>query len=138
MKIWAYQAKRLFCDCLVGKDSIEKFDNILTTVIRNDWSISLENLNNTYYVTWGSSSGTSHTGNVVGSFGRPLGMLSKEDFKEVVSKALVAYGECSNTFYSNTHTHQLLPRNTIQVNTLKSASTVVSVIQGTSMKLLLL
>lgn len=93
LKIWAYQAKRLFGDRLVGKESREKFDSTLVSALRNDWSVSVDDLNSMYYVTWGSGGGLSKTGNVVGSFGRPLGRLSKEDFKQIVAKGLAAYGK---------------------------------------------
>ncbi|XP_047126593.1 cytoplasmic dynein 2 heavy chain 1 isoform X1 [Hydra vulgaris] len=92
IKIWAYQAKRLFSDRLVGHESLDKFENILMSIVRNDWSVNIDDLKNTYYVTWGASGGLSHTGNVRGSFGRPLGMLLKEDFKHIVNKGLVAFG----------------------------------------------
>lgn len=82
----------MFGDRLVGKESVDKFDGMLTSAIRNDWSVTLENLQNLYYVTWGSSGGTSHTGNIAGSFGRPLGQLSKEDFKTIAAKGLIAFG----------------------------------------------
>ena len=107
LKIWAYQAKRLFSDRLVGKENREKFDSMLLSVIRSDWSMGLDDLNNTYYVSWGSIGGISHTGNVQGSFGRPLGALSKDDFKQIVSKGLVAYGKWNSqpsTFYKSTST----------------------------------
>ncbi|XP_057314672.1 cytoplasmic dynein 2 heavy chain 1-like isoform X2 [Hydractinia symbiolongicarpus] len=91
LKIWAYQAKRLFSDRLVSKDSSDKFDSMLASVIRNDWSVTLEDIKNTYYVTWGTGGGISHTGNVAGSFGRPLGMLSRPDFKQIVAKGLAAF-----------------------------------------------
>ena len=92
LKVWAYHAKRLFGDRLVGKESREKFDSMLVSTTRNDWSVSLDDLNTSFYVTWGSSGGTAKTGNVVGSFGRPLGLLTKDDFKQIVSKGLNAFG----------------------------------------------
>ena len=93
LKIWAYQAKRLVSDRLVGRENVEKFENMLTSVIRNDWSVTIEDLNDAYYVTWGSGGGISQTGNVPGSFGRPLGLLSRQDFKQIVSKGLIAYSK---------------------------------------------
>ena len=90
--VWAYQAKRLFSDRLVGKESVDKFDGMLVSTARNDWSVALDKLNSGYFVTWGATGGQSLTGNVFGSFGRPLGVLSDEDFKQIVSKGLTAYG----------------------------------------------
>ena len=94
IKVWAYQAKRLFGDRLVGKESREKFDSMLVSVARNDWSVALDDaFASSFYVTWGSSGGLSKTGNVAGSFGRPLGLLAKDDFKQIVSKGLAAFGK---------------------------------------------
>ena len=41
MIIWAYEANRLFRDRLVGEETCTKFDNILVTVVRNDWSVNV-------------------------------------------------------------------------------------------------
>lgn len=41
MTIWAYEANRLFRDRLVGEETCTKFDNILVTIIRNDWSVNV-------------------------------------------------------------------------------------------------
>lgn len=93
LKIWAYQAKRQFGDRLVGKESRDKFDSTLISTLRNDWSLSIDTLDGMYYVTWGSAGGIANTGNVAGSFGRPVGLLSKDDFKQIVSKGLTAFGK---------------------------------------------
>jgi len=41
MTIWAYEANRLFRDRLVGEETCSKFDNILVTIVRNDWSVNI-------------------------------------------------------------------------------------------------
>lgn len=41
MTIWAYEANRLFRDRLVGEETCTKFDNILVTIVRNDWSVNV-------------------------------------------------------------------------------------------------
>ena len=38
LECWVYEACRLFRDRLVGSDSCTKFDDIIMTVIRTDWS----------------------------------------------------------------------------------------------------
>ena len=38
LEVWAYEALRLFKDRMVGVDSINRFDNILQSVVRADWS----------------------------------------------------------------------------------------------------
>lgn len=39
--VWAYEAHRLFRDRLVGEETMVKFDSILMTVVRNDWSANI-------------------------------------------------------------------------------------------------
>ena len=41
LEIWAYEARRLFRDRLVGQDGTNKFDNILMNVVRGDWSANI-------------------------------------------------------------------------------------------------
>lgn len=92
LAVWAYQAKRLIADRLVGREAQDRFDNMLQSTVRSDWSVDLPNLNTLFYVTWGATGGLSITGNVMGSFGRPLGLLSHDDFRQVIRKGLVSYG----------------------------------------------
>lgn len=86
---------------MVG-DNAEKCDNIIKSVIRSDWSVHLDNLDTSYYVTWGGSakalaaeqtedhaSGSSATPH---SFGRPLGRLDPTDLRQVLAKGMLTYG----------------------------------------------
>lgn len=41
LEIWAYEARRLFRDRIVGADNQSKFDNMLMSVIRSDWSANI-------------------------------------------------------------------------------------------------
>lgn len=41
LEIWAYEARRLFRDRIVGSDGLGKFDSILMSVIRSDWSANI-------------------------------------------------------------------------------------------------
>ena len=41
LEIWAYEAHRLFRDRMVGEDALSKFDNILLSVVRADWSANI-------------------------------------------------------------------------------------------------
>ena len=38
LEIWAYEARRLFRDRLVGNEAQSRFDTILMSVVRADWS----------------------------------------------------------------------------------------------------
>jgi len=41
LEILAHEAHRLFRDRIVGQDSLNKFDNILMSVIRSDWGANI-------------------------------------------------------------------------------------------------
>jgi dynein heavy chain 2 len=43
LEIWAYEARRIFRDRLVGNESRNRFDTILMSVLRNDWSADVLN-----------------------------------------------------------------------------------------------
>lgn len=101
LEICAYEAQRLFKDRMVGKHA-EKCDGIIKSVIRSDWSVHLDNLSSSYYVTWGGSakavssdksepSTTSITPSF-SAFGRPLGRLGPADLKQVLAKGMLTYG----------------------------------------------
>ena len=49
LEVWAYEAHRLFRDRMVGQDNLNRFDNILLSVIRSDWGANVfESLESTY------------------------------------------------------------------------------------------
>lgn len=41
LEVWAYEAHRLFRDRMVGQDNLNKFDNILMSVVRSEWSANI-------------------------------------------------------------------------------------------------
>lgn len=41
LEIWAYEARRLFRDRIVGTDGQAKFDKLLMSVVRSDWSANI-------------------------------------------------------------------------------------------------
>lgn len=95
--MWAYEARRLFRDRLVGEKAMDQFDAILSSVLRSDWSVDIASLNQSggaFYVTWGASHGMSPDP-TLSCFGRPLGRLSAADLQEIVTKGITAYGENS-------------------------------------------
>ena len=100
LEICAYEARRLFRDRMVGEHA-EKCDNIIKSVVRSDWSVHLENLDTSYYVTWGGSAKAVAAEQTEGSmsssglqaFGRPLGRLSPADLKQVLAKGMLTYSK---------------------------------------------
>lgn len=83
--------------------------SILASQLRADWSVTLDRLDNKYYVTWGSSltasvapasdAGKDGEGAAVvvsgGSLppqGKMLGKLDQKDFRQVISKGMKTYG----------------------------------------------
>ncbi|KAM7436007.1 Cytoplasmic dynein 2 heavy chain 1 [Porites harrisoni] len=108
LEIWAYEARRLFRDRLVGKQGLDKFDSILASQLRADWSVTLDRLDNKYYVTWRSSLTASATpagssgkdgeaavpivsGGSLPPQGKMLGKLDQKDFKQVIAKGMKTY-----------------------------------------------
>ena len=91
---FAYEGQRLFRDRLVGRDNCDKFDTTLISVLRNDWSVSLDKLNSSYFVTWGSAAANVAVGQteLKNVFGKPIGPLNEEDFKQIIAKGLHSYG----------------------------------------------
>ena len=80
MKIWAYEACRLFRDKLAKEDDEQKFDSLLKGVLQADWnSGAFESIANSYYVTLGDSN--SAGGSVMPAFGRKLGYLSPSEWE---------------------------------------------------------
>ncbi|KAK6172722.1 hypothetical protein SNE40_016326 [Patella caerulea] len=97
LEIWAYEARRLFRDKIVGLEGRNKFDNILMNVIRTDWSTNIfDSLDSTFFVTWGAKSDSGAPAVGAGAplpiFGKPLGKLSSEDLMAVVEKGIRMYG----------------------------------------------
>ena len=95
LEMWAYEARRLFRDRLVGEKDLNQFEAILGSVLRSEWSTdasSLDSDGGAFYVTLGSPH-TSVGDVIAASFGRPLGRLSATDLQEIVAKEIVAYGE---------------------------------------------
>ena len=41
LEVWCYEAYRLFRDRLVGADARNRFDNIMATVVRSEWSANV-------------------------------------------------------------------------------------------------
>ncbi|XP_037123246.1 cytoplasmic dynein 2 heavy chain 1 isoform X1 [Syngnathus acus] len=89
----AHEARRLFRDRLVSSRDLNTFDNILSSIIRGDWSSdALENMTDGFYVTWGVSEGVLMTpGQSLPPHGKQLGRLHSSDLKQVIQKGLVLY-----------------------------------------------
>ena len=93
LEMWAYEARRIFRDRLVGDKACDKFENILTSVLQTDWSVDLatSEAEGVFYVTWGHSPSTT---DLSLSFGQQLGRLAAADMEEIVAKAIISYGTC--------------------------------------------
>ncbi|KAK3100036.1 hypothetical protein FSP39_013759 [Pinctada imbricata] len=96
LEIWANEARRLFRDRVVGSDGLNKFDSILMSVIRADWSANIfDSLDSEFFVTWGarhdSGAPSSAAGAPLPPMGKPLGKLTGDDLQSVVEKGLKIY-----------------------------------------------
>ncbi|XP_071126281.1 cytoplasmic dynein 2 heavy chain 1-like isoform X2 [Mytilus edulis] len=96
LEIWAYEARRLFRDKIVGSDGLNKFDSILMSVIRSDWSTNIfDNLENDFFVTWGARTESGAPSVAAGAplppMGKSLGKLTGDDLVSVVERGLKLY-----------------------------------------------
>ena len=99
LQMWAYEARRIFSDRLVGDRAHDKFESILSSVLQTDWSIDLSNSSDdAFYVTWGHSPSTT---DLSLNFGQQLGRLSSGDMEEMIAKSIISYGIAYYAF--NTH-----------------------------------
>ena len=90
--MWAYEARRIFSDRLVGDKAHDKFESILSSVLQTDWSVDLASTpeaSDSFYATWGQSPSTT---DLALSFGRKLCRLASVDMEEMVAKAIISYG----------------------------------------------
>ncbi|XP_050986096.1 LOW QUALITY PROTEIN: cytoplasmic dynein 2 heavy chain 1 [Labeo rohita] len=89
----AYEARRLFRDRIVSSKDLNVFDNILSSVIRGDWgSDALDNMTDTYFVTWAASHEGRSPGQPLPPHGKSLGRLNASDLSEIIHKGIVLYG----------------------------------------------
>lgn len=84
--------------------------SILASQLRSDWSVTLDRLEQTYFVTWGAhvlpaatdagkaDGSVSTIGGPLPSYGRKLGKLEPNDFKQVIAKGIKTYGKVPKTF----------------------------------------
>uniref|UniRef100_H2M4S9 Cytoplasmic dynein 2 heavy chain 1 n=1 Tax=Oryzias latipes TaxID=8090 RepID=H2M4S9_ORYLA len=93
LEVIAYEARRLFRDRLVSSKDLHTFDNMLSSVIRGDWSSdALDNMADGFYVTWGCSEGTVMAPcQPLPPHGKQLGRLDSSDLREVIQKGVMLY-----------------------------------------------
>ncbi|XP_077466766.1 cytoplasmic dynein 2 heavy chain 1 isoform X1 [Stigmatopora argus] len=89
----AYEARRIFRDRLVSSKDRQTFDNILSAILRGEWSSdALETMTDGFYVTWGVSEGVVIApAQPLPPHGKQLGRLHSSDLKQVIHKGLVLY-----------------------------------------------
>ncbi|XP_026115691.1 cytoplasmic dynein 2 heavy chain 1-like [Carassius auratus] len=93
LEVVAYEARRLFRDRIVSSKDLNVFENILSSVIRGDWgSDALDNMTDTYFVTWAASHEGRSPGQPLPPHGKPLGRLNAADLTEIIHKGIVLYG----------------------------------------------
>ncbi|XP_053095782.1 cytoplasmic dynein 2 heavy chain 1 isoform X3 [Pangasianodon hypophthalmus] len=92
LEVVVYEAHRLFRDKLVSDKDLHAFDNILSSVIRGDWgSDVLDNVSDTFFVTWGASHDGRGHDKPLPLYGKPLGRLNSSDLTEVIRKGVLQY-----------------------------------------------
>ncbi|XP_029374274.1 cytoplasmic dynein 2 heavy chain 1 isoform X3 [Echeneis naucrates] len=93
LEVVAYEARRLFRDRLVSSKDLHTFDNILSSIIHEDWGSDVtNNMTDGFYVTWGASEGAvTAPGQSLPPHGKQLGRLDSADLKQVIQKGVVLY-----------------------------------------------
>ncbi|XP_039269307.2 cytoplasmic dynein 2 heavy chain 1-like [Styela clava] len=91
LRVWAYEGARLFRDRIVDTRGRHRFDSIISGILMNDWSSNVyENMNKSYYVTWGARQ-ESHSDKFLPKHGKQLGNLAVSDLKDIISKGIATY-----------------------------------------------
>ena len=93
LEVFAYEARRLLRDRLVGSKHQEMFDALLATVMREEWSFDCTSLvkgDGLYFTTFGVSGGITRS---EASQGLPLGRLSGSDLSDTLSKTMKQYSK---------------------------------------------
>ncbi|XP_034239710.1 cytoplasmic dynein 2 heavy chain 1 [Thrips palmi] len=90
LKATLHEAMRIFYDKLVCDNDKSKFQNLVTSVLENEWNKSsvVDELNGTYFVTFGHGRvdpSKSH-------FGKLLSQLDKNDWTKMVKDGMNIYG----------------------------------------------
>lgn len=87
LKIWIYEAQRLFRDKLATEEHRAKFDGILNNVLRSDWSIHfMDEMNDLYFRAESGSAGSP-----LPVHGRLLSQMNADDLTVIIEKALVQF-----------------------------------------------
>lgn len=87
LKVFVYEAMRLFHDRLVNENDRKKLKNILQEVIEHEWNQSdiVETMDQVYFVTDGNQ--------------KTLTKLQEKDWTQSVDKGiLMSVGECATMF----------------------------------------
>ncbi len=95
--MFAYEARRLFRDRLVGSKDQEVFDSLLASILREEWSFELSFLakgDGVYFTTFGVNCGTPHARSIQG---HPLRRLSGTDLSDILSKTMKQYSESAHS-----------------------------------------
>ena len=88
LKVWAYEACRIFQDRLVDKDSRGTFLFILSNVLLDEWKESglTSKLKDFYYITWVNT--TTTTGSRLPPFGKTLEGVKPDFIESLLAKAI--------------------------------------------------
>ncbi|KAF2362508.1 ATPase dynein-related AAA domain [Trinorchestia longiramus] len=91
LRVWLYEACRMFRDKLAEEEDLEKFDRIVLTCLQNDWNTDLSDMmnDNTFFTTAGVAAPTA--GAPLPPNGHLLGLLDEAAWAGVVTKALAQY-----------------------------------------------
>ena len=96
LDVWAYEAHRLFCDRLVDRSSIQKFNTILNDSLMANWKHEVTKTD-VYYSTLQASASLEAAdekegdGQVMQELGSVLLQISNKEFKQLISQGIHNY-----------------------------------------------
>lgn len=97
LDVWAYEAYRLFCDRLVDRESVRKFESILGRILQSKWEHEVK-LSDTYFTTLESAVAQTEEqeegkdGDApLEELGSTLEKVGSKDFKALIAQALYNY-----------------------------------------------
>ncbi|XP_018025771.1 cytoplasmic dynein 2 heavy chain 1, partial [Hyalella azteca] len=91
LRVWLYEACRMFRDKLAEEEDMQKFDRIVLTCLQSDWNLDLSDMmhDNTFFTTAGVAVPTA--GAPLPPNGHLLGLLDEAAWSTVVAKAVAQY-----------------------------------------------
>lgn len=93
LNVWAYEGNRLFCDRLVDRESVRKFETIVSDILKTQWNHEAK-LTNIYYTTLQNTVAAEPKAEEVAAtreVGGTLNHIASKDFEALIAQSLYNY-----------------------------------------------